>query len=86
MWRRVSCEQLLDTSQSILRLSGSIVEWCGDLLSLRSRKTTALAERETGSYSCTWSRNRLRASYLIVATRTELETSARTLGRVVFSA
>ena len=34
MWRRVSCEQLLDTSQSILRLSGSIVEWCGDLLSL----------------------------------------------------
>ncbi len=87
MWRRVSCEQLLDTSQSILRLSGSIVEWCGDLLKLaRSRKTTALAERETGSYSCTWSRNRLRASYLIVATRTELETSARTLGRVVFSA
>ena len=85
MWRRVSCEQLLDTSQSILRLSGSIVEWCGDLLS-RNSETTALAERETGSYSCTWSRNRLRASYLIVATRTELETSARTLGRVVFSA
>ena len=34
MWRRVSCEQPLDTSQSILRLSGSIVEWRGDLLIL----------------------------------------------------
>ena len=86
MWRRVSCEQLLDTSQSILRLSGSIVEWCGDLLFSLKVKATASAERETGSYSCTWSRNRLRASYLIVATRTELETSVRTLGRVVFSA
>ena len=31
MWRRVSCEQPLNTSQSILRLSGSIVEWSGDL-------------------------------------------------------
>ena len=30
MWRRVSCEQPLDTSQSILRLSGSIVQWRGD--------------------------------------------------------
>ena len=26
MWRRVSCEQLLDTSQSILRLRGNLVE------------------------------------------------------------
>ena len=24
MWRRVSCEQLLDTSQSVLRLRGSL--------------------------------------------------------------
>ena len=31
MWRRVSCEQPLNTSQSILRLSGSIVQWSGDL-------------------------------------------------------
>ena len=31
MWRRVSCEQPLNTSQSILRLSGNIVEWSGDL-------------------------------------------------------
>ena len=34
MWRRVSCEQPLDTSQSILRLSGSIVQWCGDSFAL----------------------------------------------------
>ena len=31
MWRRVSCEQPLNTSQSILRLSGNIVQWSGDL-------------------------------------------------------
>ena len=34
MWRRVSCEQPLDTSQSILRLSGSIVQWRGESFSL----------------------------------------------------
>ena len=61
MWRRVSCEQPLDTSQSILRLSGSIVQWRGESLTLRD--TTATAERETGSYSCTRLRNRLGASF-----------------------
>ena len=34
MWRRVSCEQPLNTSQSLLRLSGSIVQWSGDLWSI----------------------------------------------------
>ena len=29
MWRRVSCEQLLDTSQSILRLRGNLIKLCG---------------------------------------------------------
>jgi hypothetical protein len=29
MWRRVSCEQPLDTSQSILRLRGSLVQLFG---------------------------------------------------------
>ena len=29
MWRRVSCEQLLDTSQSILRLRGNLNQACG---------------------------------------------------------
>ncbi len=29
MWRRVSCEQPLDTSQSTLRLRGSLVRWSG---------------------------------------------------------
>ena len=28
MWRRVSCEQPLNTSQSILRLRGSLVSLC----------------------------------------------------------
>ena len=29
MWRRVSCEQPLDTSQSTLRLRGSLNQACG---------------------------------------------------------
>ena len=29
MWRRVSCEQLLDTSQSLLRLRGNPIKLCG---------------------------------------------------------
>ena len=35
MWRRVSCEQLLDTSQAILRLRGSPIKLCGVLRSTR---------------------------------------------------
>ena len=34
MWRRVSCEQLLDTSQSILRLRGNPIKLCGVFLRL----------------------------------------------------
>ena len=45
MWRRVSCEQLLDTSQSILRLSGSIVEWCGDLPKLALSQNHCLGRK-----------------------------------------
>ena len=29
MWRRVQCEQLLDTGQSILRLRGNPIKLCG---------------------------------------------------------
>ena len=29
MWRRVPCEQLLNTGQSILRLRGSLDQMCG---------------------------------------------------------
>ena len=32
MWRRVSCEQPLNTSQSILRLRGSLVQCCREVL------------------------------------------------------
>jgi hypothetical protein len=31
MWRRVSCEQPLNTSQSILRLRGNLNQACGSL-------------------------------------------------------
>ena len=34
MWRRVSCEQPLDTSQSILRLRGNPIKLCGVFLRL----------------------------------------------------
>ena len=29
MWRRVQCEQLLDTGQSLLRLRGNPIKLCG---------------------------------------------------------
>ena len=43
MWRRVQCEQLLDTGQSILRLRGNPIKLCGEF---SLNKTTTLAERE----------------------------------------
>ena len=42
MWRRVQCEQPLDTGQSILRLRGNPIKLCG----VFSVKTATLAERE----------------------------------------
>ena len=50
MWRRVSCEQPLNTSQSILRLRGSLDQAFGDLF----QRSQSDAERESGSYSRTW--------------------------------
>ena len=37
MWRKVSCEQPLNTSQSILRLGGSLVQCFGYLTFSKSR-------------------------------------------------
>ena len=54
MWRRVSCEQPLNTSQSILRLRGSLNQAFGDFV----ERDQNLAERESGPYSRTWLRNR----------------------------
>ena len=56
MWRRVPCEQLLNTGQSILRLRGSLDQMCGvsqkkNLCLFSSRSD---AERESGPYSGTW--------------------------------
>ena len=91
MWRRVSCEQPLDTSQSILRLSGSIVQWRGE--SFYTCVSIYVFEmprpRPKGKQvlipvpGCVTVRG---PRFSNVATRTELETPARTLGRVVFSA
>jgi hypothetical protein len=55
MWRRVSCEQPLNTSQSILRLRGSLVKSFGAFL---NETCQCKAERESGPYSRTWLRNR----------------------------
>ena len=33
MWRRVQCEQLLDTGQSLLRLRGNPIKLCGVFIS-----------------------------------------------------
>ena len=60
MWRRVSCEQLLDTSQSVLRLRGSLGQMRGLSLSNLQKFVSASrfdAERESGPYSGTRPRN-----------------------------
>ena len=82
MWRRVSCEQPLNTSQSILRLRGNLNQACGVFL-LGNRN---LAEREFGPYSKTWPWNRFGISHSVVATRHDWETPTEALGRVFFSA
>ena len=61
MWRKVSCEQPLNTSQSILRLRGSLNQTRRFFYLLRKYALTA--ERESGPYSRTWSRNRFGPSY-----------------------
>jgi len=53
MWRRVSCEQPLDTSQSILRLRGSLVQLFGFFF-IAYEICQNTAERESGPYSRTW--------------------------------
>lgn len=55
MWRRVSCEQPLNTSQSILRLRGSLDQVLGEFF---IHSFLNVAERESGPYSRTWLRNR----------------------------
>ena len=52
MWRRVSCEQPLNTSQSILSLRGSLDQAFGDYY-CHAERSQILGERETGSYSST---------------------------------
>ena len=42
MWRRVQCEQLLDTGQSLLRLRGNPIKLCGVFI---------LASRQDHNYS-----------------------------------
>ena len=37
MWRRVQCEQPLDTGQSILRLRGNPIKLCGVFNSVKDR-------------------------------------------------
>ena len=82
MWRRVSCEQPLNTSQSILRLRGSLDQTLGVF---SERETTLqpkgnlvlIPEPGSGTVSDLVS---------VVATRRDWETPTGTLGRVVFSA
>jgi hypothetical protein len=52
-WRRVSCEQPLDTSQSILRLRGSLDQTRGvsKLVLKKLAMSRGDAERESGPYS-----------------------------------
>ena len=82
MWRRVQCEQPLDTGQSILRLRGNPIKLCGVFFLQRPQlwpKGNEVLIPQPGSGT-------VRALVPDVATRNESETSAGALGRVVFSA
>ena len=82
MWRRVSCEQPLNTSQSILRLRGSLDQTFGEISKFRSKvqpKGNLVHIPEPGSGT-------VRTLVSVAATRHDQETPAGALGRVVFSA
>jgi hypothetical protein len=84
MWRRVSCEQPLDTSQSILRLRGSLDQTFGDA-------TLSKCGKPKRSRKGIWSTfQNLVAEQpnlvFVVATQRDRETPTEALGRVVFSA
>ena len=85
MWRRVSCEHPLDTSQSILRLRGGLIKLSGFFLNVKKRyacktpKGNLVHIPEPGSGT-------VRISLSVVATRHDQETPSVALGRVVFSA
>ena len=86
-WRRVSCEQPLNTSQSILRLRGSLDQTRGVtpkefIFFLVPRR------RRKGIQFIFWNLvvEPIRTLISVVATRHDQETPAGALGRVVFSA
>jgi|OrbTnscriptome_2_FD_contig_101_828808_length_670_multi_12_in_0_out_0_2 hypothetical protein len=81
MWRRVSCEQPLNTSQSILRLRGSLDQTFGVLTSEAKvmPKGNLVHIPEPGSGT-------VRTLVSVAATRHDQETPTGALGRVVFSA
>jgi hypothetical protein len=81
MWRRVSCEQPLNTSQSILRLRGSLDQTSGVHTSEAKAKPKGNLVHipEPGSGT-------VRTLISVAATRHDQETPTEALGRVVFSA
>ena len=85
MWRRVSCEQPLNTSQSILRLRGSLVKSRGVF---RRSVSQSAATRPKGNlvHIPEPGSGTVRTLVSVVATRHDQETPTGALGRVVFSA
>ena len=84
MWRRVSCEQPLNTSQSILRLRGSLDQTFGGANNKQVEakvkpKGNLVHIPEPGSGT-------VRTLVSVAATRHDQETPTGALGRVVFSA
>lgn len=68
MWRRVSCEQQLHSSQSILSARGNPMSMVEDFFFFfinKKKYSSYLRERESGSYSRTWYRNRYISRALI---------------------
>ena len=83
MWRRVSCEQPLNTSQSILRLRGNLNQACG-VLFIEKPQT---CRKGIWSLFQNLAVEPFRISLdTVVVTRHDWETPTEALGRVVFSA
>ena len=84
MWRRVSCEQPLNTSQSILRLRGSLDQTRGVSENVLFRAT--VTPKGNPVHIPEPGRGTVRNLVSVVATRRDRETPCGALRRVVFSA
>ena len=87
MWRRVSCEQPLDTSQSILRLRGGLDQALSHTKGAKaSNLSTQMMPKGNLVHIPEPGSGTVRTLVSVAATRNDLETPTAAPGRVFFSA